>query len=62
MCLSSLGKAFPSLHSIGLRLTSSVHVVEISVFFWGGADAICNAVAISSLSGGPGPYFKRYTN
>lgn len=39
-----------------------MHVVEISVFFWGGADAICNAVAISSLSGGPGPYFKRYTN
>lgn len=34
MCLSSLAKALPSLHSMGLNSTSSVHVVELSFDFF----------------------------
>lgn len=51
---------FPPFHRIKVDEFSACG--RDQCFFWGGADAICNAVAISSLSGGPGPYFKCYTN
>lgn len=63
MCLSSLAKTLPSLHSMGLSSRSPEHVVELSFdflfLFFLNVSAVVLVLFITQ-SGGPAPHFAKF--